>query len=229
MNTAIGLAQVIERAGMNLGERGGVQVHQPVQTLDCLALLLDLSARLLLAYRVDGLVEGLDDVGMIDDERGVRARMLERLGVGAVHVAPGRAGSITLERTQILNNEPIDSFAAYSKPHPHHLTALAFVDQGGEFSPLAAGSLACSGAPEAPDVMSIAPDGDAAVQQSRERQARHVQKLPSRLLRHSHDAAEHADLPFEPAGDVRIASRRADLLLCPTMRRALDLSSAQPQ
>ena len=54
-----------------------------------------------------------------------------------------------------------------------------------------------------------------------------MQDLGSRLLRHG--ATEHADPPFEPVGNARIAGRPGDLLLYPTMRRALDLPGAEPQ
>ena len=227
MNMAIAMAQAIESAGLTLGARGRVPVQQPAQALDRLALLAGQGAPFILAYRIDGLVGGLGDVDVIDDERGVRAMMLDRLGVGTAHVAAGPADLSALVLAQGLGKEPIDGFAAFSGRDPHHSGALEVVDQGGEFASLAVGDLVGSEAPEAPDAVPIAPGADDAVQQPRERRAGHVQDLGSRLLRHG--AAEHADPPFEPVGDARIAGRPGDLLLYTTTRRAFDLPGAEPQ
>jgi len=73
-------------------------------------------------------------VEVIDDERGVRAMMLDRLGVGTAHVAAGPADLSALVLAQGLGEEPVDGFAAFSGPHPHHPGALEVVDQGGEFA-----------------------------------------------------------------------------------------------
>jgi len=182
MNTAIRMAQAIERAGLALGALGRVPAQQPAQALDRLALFPGQGALFLLAYRIDGLVEGVGDVEVIDDKRGVRAMILERLGVDTAHVAAGAADLSALVVAQGLGKEPVDGFAAFSGPHPHHPGALEVVDQGREFARLAVGDLVGSDAPEASDAASVAPGGDAAVQQPRERRAGHVQDLGSRLL-----------------------------------------------
>ncbi len=56
----------------------------------------------------------------VDDEGSVRTVMLDRLGVGAAHIAAGSADPPLLPLAQALVEEPIDGFAPLARPHPHH-------------------------------------------------------------------------------------------------------------
>ena len=89
VDTAVGVAQAVEKAGMALGAISGVHTKQPAQPLDRLAAFGIEGTPLLLAHLIHGLVQGLDDVESVDDQRGVGAVMLDRLGVGAAHIATG--------------------------------------------------------------------------------------------------------------------------------------------
>ena len=204
MNTVIAMAQSIETVVLNPGACGRERVQQPVWAVDYLAPLADQSTSFLLAYRVDAFVEGLGDVEVIDNERGVRTMMLHHRGVSAAHVASGPGDMSELLVAQGLSKEAIAQFAAVSGPEQHHSGALEVIDQCSEFAPLAVRDLVGSEIIEAPDAVSIGPGGDDVVRYPRKCRA------------------VHADPRFDPVGDERTAGRPEDLLLYPTMRRALD-------
>lgn len=176
------------------------------QALDRLALHAGQGAPLLLAYRVDGLVKGLGDAEVIDDERGLRAMVLDHLGVRTDHVAAGPADMSALVLAQTSAKNRSIASRPSSGPDPHHSGALEVVDQSGEFTSLAVADLVSSDAPEAPDAVSIAPGGDDAVQQPGERRAR------------------HADPPFEPIGDKRVAGTQG---ICSCTRPCVGHSISQ--
>ena len=67
MDTAIGVAQAVDRL-TTLGIEG---------------------APLVFTHLIHGLVQRLHDMEAVDDERGIGAVMLDRLGIGATHVATG--------------------------------------------------------------------------------------------------------------------------------------------
>ena len=227
VNTAVGMTQTIEGSGLSLGTRGRMSVERPTKSLDRLALLAGQSAPLLLADLVDGVVQRLGDVEVVDDEGGVRAVVLDRLGVGAAHVATGPADLAPLVLAQGFGEEPVDGFAPLSGTDPDHASSLQIIDNRGEFAPLAVGDLVGPEAAQSPDGMSVAGAGNDSMQQVRDRRAGHVQDLGGGLLRHA--ATEHAQAPFEPVGDACVARGPGNLLLHSPVRRALDLPGAEPQ
>ena len=220
------MTQPVENSGLSFGTRGRMSVEQPTKSLDRFALLAGQRTPFLLAYLIDRIVEGLGHMEMIDDESGVRAMMLDGLGVGAAHVATGPADLAPLVLAQGFGEEPVDCFAPLSGADPDHASALEIVDNRGEFAPLAVGDLVGPKAPQAPDGMPVPRTGNDPMQQVRDRRAGHVQDLGGGLLRHA--ATEHAQAPFEPVGDTCVACCPGNLLLDSPVRRALDLPGVEP-
>ena len=204
-----------------------MSVEQPTESLDRLALLAGRSAPLLLADLVDGVVQRLGDVEVVDDEGGVRAVVLDRLAVGSVHVATGPADLAPLVLTQGFGEEPVDGSAPLSGTDPYHASSLQIIDNRGKFALLSVGDLVGPEAPQSPDGMSVAGVGNDSMQQVRDDRAGHVQNLGGGLLRHA--ATEHAQAPFEPVGDACVSRGPGNLLLHSPVRRALDLPGAEPQ
>lgn len=147
--------------------------------------------------------------------------------VGAAHVVAGPAdlGALVLPRG--FGKEPIDGFPAVRSPQLQRPGSVKVVDQGGEFGSFAVGNFVVAKAPQAPDAVSTEPGADNVMQQPRQRRAGHKQDLTGSRLRHG--AAEHADPPFQPAGDARVAVHPGDVPLYPSMRWALVPPTAEPQ
>ena len=131
----------VEGSGLSLGTRGRMSVEQPTKSLERLALLAGQSAPLPLADLVDGVVQRLGGVEVVDDGGGVRAVVLDRLGVGAAHVATGPADLAPLVLTQGSGEEPVDGFAPLCSTDPYYASSLEIIDDRGEFAPPAVGDL----------------------------------------------------------------------------------------
>ena len=118
MDAAIGVAQAVEEAGMSLGAITGMHAEQPSQTLDCLAPIGIERTPLVLAHFVHCLVQRLHDMEAVDDERGIGAVMLDRLGIGATHVAAGPQNACFLPFAQAFVEEAVNGLAALSPAYP---------------------------------------------------------------------------------------------------------------
>ena len=141
VNAAIGVAQPVQQASLSLGAVRRMHPEEPSQALDALALLGAELAPLLFSHLIDRLGKRLGDVEVIDDEGGVRAMMLDRLGVGAAHIAARPADAPLLPLAQALVEEPVDGLASLARAYPYHPGAIEVVADRGEFAAFAEGDL----------------------------------------------------------------------------------------
>ena len=227
VDTAVGVAQAVEKAGMALGAISGVHAKQPAQPLDRLAAFGIEGAPLLLAHLVHGLVQGLDDVEAVDDQRGVGTVMLDRLGVGAAHIATGPQNARFLPLAQALIEEPVNALSALALSDPQDPGAVQIIDQGGELAALAEGDLVDAQGGYTADFMAVSYPVDDPVQQVRECRGRHTQDLGGGLL--GHDLAQGTEAPLQAVADARIGIRPGDGLLHPCVGGAEDLLGGVPE
>ena len=206
VDTAVGVAQAVEKAGMALGAISGVHAKQPAQPLDRLAAFGIEGAPLLLAHLVHGFVQGLDDVEAVDDQRGVGTVMLDRLGVGAAHIATGPQNARFLPLAQALIEEPVNALSALALADPQDPGAVQIIDQGGELAALAEGDLVDAQGGYTADFMAVSYPVDDPVQQVRECRGRHTQDLGGGLL--GHDLAQGTEAPLQAVADARIGIRQ---------------------
>lgn len=220
MNTAIGMTQASESRGPSLGVRARGPVQVAAQPLDRLVLFAGQDSPFLLVHSIDTIVERFGEMEAIDDERGIRAMVLDRVGIVGADIAAGPMNLVPLVLARSFAETRVDGCAALSGPHPHCRGVLEVVEQGGELAPFAVGDLVSLESDVAAGAVSVTSGGDAAVRQARERRAGHAQNLGARLLRHG--VAEHRDAPLELIGIARITGRRQDLLVDSAKRRAFD-------
>lgn len=144
-----------------------------------------------LADRIDGLVEGLDDVEAVQHQGGVRAVGLNGTDVGLTHVAAGGLDSGFLVVTHRLVEEPVDGLAALALADPDHAGALQVIDQRGVLVALVIRDLVNTNGLEPADAMTLAESADGSMQQVRQGRGRQSQQLSGSLLRHDLAVAQH--------------------------------------
>ena len=227
VDAAIGVAQAIEETGIPLGSVSGVHAKQPAQSLDRLATAGVKGAPLILTHLIDSLVQCLHDMEAVNDECGVGAVMLDRLGVGAAHVATGPQNACLLPLAQTFVEKAINGLTALSHAYPQDTRTIQVINQGSKLTALAEGNLIDAEGNQPTYSMPIADTRYDAVQQVGERRGGHLQDLGGGLL--CHDLAQGADAPLQAVGDARIGWRPGNRFLCPPMRGALDLLRRIPE
>ena len=108
-------------------------------------------------------------VETVDDERGVGAVMLDRLGIGAAHVATGPLNALLLPLAQALVEEQVNRLAALSPADPQDMSTVQIIDDGGVFTALAERDLINTEGFHAPDLMAISHAVDNPMQEVGER------------------------------------------------------------
>lgn len=227
VDTAIGVTQAVEQAGIGLSAIARMHAQQPTQPFDGFASLPVQGPPLILTHLIDSLIEGFDHVEAIDNQFGVGAMVPDGFGVGAAHVATGPLDAPLLPRAQTLAEEPIDRLAALAPADPQHLGTVQVIDQCGEFAALTERDFIHAERVHAPDLMAIADPVDNPVQQIRERRGGHLQDLGSSLL--GHYLAQHADAPLQAIGNTRIRRRPGNLLLNAAMGGTVNLLGGVPK
>jgi len=200
VDAAIGVAQAIEETGMSLGAVSGMHAEQPSQAFYCLAPAGIESPPLVLAHLVHRLVQCLDDMEAVDDEGGIGAMMLDRLGIGATHVTTGPQDACFLPIAQGFVEEVIDGLAALSPAYPQNPRAIQVIDNGGKLSALQERDLVDTEGDQATDFMPVAHPRDDPVQQVGQGRGRHFEDSGGGLL--GHDLAQGAESPLQAVGDA---------------------------
>lgn len=227
MDATIGVTQAIEKAGISFGAISGVHTQQPTQSLDRLTAIGIESTPLFLSHLVHGLIQCLHDMEAVDDKRGIGTVVLDRLGVGATHVATGPQNARFLPLAQAFVEEAINGLAALSPAYPKDMRTIKVINEGGKLATLAEGDLINAEGDQTTDFMPFAHTCNDPVQQVRQRRGWHFQDLGSCFL--SHDLAQGTDAPLQPVGYPRIGRCPWDRLLRPPVGRALNLLGCIPE
>ena len=112
VDAAIGVPQAIQEAGMALGATSGVHAEEPPQPLDRLPAPRVEDTPLFLADLVHGLIQRLDEMEAVDDERHLGAVVRDRPDIGGAHVATGPGDTRFLSPAQPVVEEAIDGVTA---------------------------------------------------------------------------------------------------------------------
>jgi len=227
MDATIGVAQAVQETGIPLGAISGMHAEHPTQPLDRFTTVGIQGAPLILAHIVNGLVECLNNMETVDDERGIGAVMLDRPGIGAAHVATGPQDASLLPLAQTFVEEAVNCLAALTQAHPQDTRTIQVVNKSGKLAALAEGDLVGTEGDQATDFMPITNTRNDPVQQVGQCRGWYFQDLGGGLL--GHDLAQGTDAPFQAIGDARMGWSPWDCLLRSPVRRASDLLRCIPE
>ena len=138
-------------------------VEEPAEPLECLPALLGSLSPLFLTNIIHSVVEGLDDMEPVQDQRGVLAVVLNS--------PPRRRRSCRSRPTgsgfsgEGLGEEPVDGLAAFAGTDPDYTRPVQIVDDSSVFVTLGVGDLIDSNRLEASDLVSLPAPFDGSVQQ----------------------------------------------------------------
>src|SRR3990172_4682863 len=147
----------------------------------------------------------------VDDERGIGAVMLDRLGIGAAHIATGPLDPLPLGIAEVLVKEQVDSGAAFALTNPDDLRPVQIIDDGGELAALQVGNLIDAQRDQPPDLVTEPGPGDDAMKNVGHSRRRHLQDRGRSLL--GHDLAQRAEPVLQPVSHSGLNRRPGDIFL----------------
>jgi hypothetical protein len=222
VNTAVGGTDIVDGLGLFVGTVAGVQSKKPAQTFDRAARLAGReTAPLLEADLVDGFVEGLDDVEAVQNERGIRAVMLDGVDISTAHITAGPANAASLVNGEVIVEEAVDGFTSLAGTDPDDAGAIQIVDDGGELATLGERDFVDADSDQSADFVTGAGAGNDAVEQIGEGGFGHAQHEGGGAL--SCQAAQRADAVFQSVSDPRHRRRPRDIFLETAMIAANNL------
>ena len=158
--------------------------QEPSKPLEGFTLIDGSLAPLFFADRINGIVEGLNDMKTIQDEGGVRAVFLNRSDVGLAHVATGPGDLPFLIVAELFGEESVYGFTALSRTNPNDAGSVQVIDHGGVFMPFAVRDFVYPDSLNAPYSVTLPDACNGSVQHIRKGGLGDVQDLCSGFLCH---------------------------------------------
>ena len=194
---------------------------EPAQAFKDFAFLGRGFPPLLLADFIQGCIDRLDDMEMIQDQGNVRAMLLDGPNIGFTHVTGGPKNLVPLIGGEAFLKEEIDRIPTLTLADPYDTRSIQVVDDGSVFMALAIGDLIHTDGCQPSNPMAIPQSGDALVEEIGEGGGRDVKELCGGLLGHELTIDERGIL--KKIGDAGVGICPGDSFLDATVGGAEDL------
>ena len=158
--------------------------QKPSKPLESLSLIDGSITPLFFAYLINGIVEGLDDMKMIQDQSDIGAMMLDSSNIGCTHVTTGPFDLPFLIVAELFGEEFVDGFTTLSWTNPEDAGSVQVIDHSGVFMAFTVGDLIYPDCLKPPYPVPLPDASNGTVKDIRKGGLGDVQDLCSSFLRH---------------------------------------------